>query len=262
MIDTHTHLYMGESYPQESGGPRGAVERAIVAGVHHMVMPNVDVDSVNPMLALHREFPDYTSVAIGLHPTEVKSAWRDDLREIRYRFDDTPYVAWGEIGVDLYWDKERIVDQMDAFGEQLQLAYEEQKPVIIHSRDAWRETFEVLGMMGENLPGLLFHSFTSGPAEAKEIMSRYPEALFGINGVATFKNAREVREAIKEIGIDRIVLETDSPYLAPTPFRGRTNESAFIENVCNIVADTLQLSKDDTERITDSNAVKFFHLKF
>lgn len=260
MIDSHTHLYMGDAYSPETGGPEGAVERAIAAGVRHMVLPNVDVESVNPMISLHKVFPEHTSVAIGLHPTEVKANWRDDLREIRYRFGDTPYTAWGEIGVDLHEASDTLVRQMDAFGEQLQMAYDEDKPVIIHSRDAWKETFEVIDMMGSKLPPLLFHSFTSGPDEARQIIERYPEAYIAVNGVATFKNGKEVREAIKVIGINRLMLETDAPFLAPVPFRGRTNESAYLAHIRDSVADTLGISPELTEQTTDSNAIKYFRL--
>lgn len=261
MIDTHTHLYMADRYPEESGGPVGAVERAIASGVSHLVMPNVDVKSVEPMLQLHSQFAEHTSVSRGLHPTEVDSGWRTELREIEELTSDTHCVAWGEIGVDLYWDSSNRKHQMDAFGEQLDRAYSQELPVIIHSRSAWDETLEILQSMGARTPEILFHSFTSGPDEARRILEIYPEARFAVNGVLTFKNGAEVRDAIKVIGIDRLMLETDAPYLAPVPLRGQTNESAYLRYIKDVGAATLGMDSKEFETITDNNAIKFFSLK-
>lgn len=259
MIDTHTHLYMRDDYPD---GGSAAVERAIAAGVSHMVFPGVDVKSVRPMLDLHALFPENTSVAIGLHPTEVTPDWRDDLREIRYRFGDVPYVAWGEIGVDLHWENtpEIRTRQMDVFGHQLDEAFSEGLPVIIHSRDAIDETLEVIGMMGERTPGLLFHSFTSNPDDARRILEAHPDAMFGFNGVATFKNAPDVRAAAKFVGPEHILLETDAPWLAPVPHRGSTNESSFIPHILARLAEELDIPADQLERVTDASARRFFNL--
>lgn len=144
MIDTHTHLYFTETYPD---GGDAAVVRALEAGVSHMVLPSVSLGSTDTLLGLHSRWPDVTSVAVGLHPTELKADWRDELREIRYRFGDTPTVAWGEIGLDFHYGREEATRQMDAFGYQLDEAYSEGKPVIIHSRDALEETLHVTGLI-------------------------------------------------------------------------------------------------------------------
>lgn len=261
MIDTHTHLYMSDAFTQEDGGPEKAVERALEAGVRHLIFPNVDVKSVRPLLDLHTKFPKETSVAPGLHPTEVTQNWKADIKEILYRFGDTPYKAIGEIGVDLHWGDDNIIMQMDAFGEQLQMAYEKEKVVIVHSRDAWDETFEIIDKMGNQKPPILFHSFTSGPTEANRILTNYPDAYFAINGVVTFKNGKDIREAVKLIGADRLMLETDSPYLAPVPYRGRRNESAYLGNILSVLAETLELPEADVERITDNTAINYFRLK-
>ncbi|MDE7382041.1 MAG: TatD family hydrolase [Muribaculaceae bacterium] len=260
MIDTHTHLYLSDSYPEEGGGVCGAVERAIDAGVSHLVFPNIDVASVMPMLRLHDNFPEQTSVCRGLHPTEVRDNWREELREIRELTSDADCKAWGEIGVDLYWDESFRSKQMDAFGEQLDLAYSERLPVIIHSRNAWDETLEILQSMGGRTPGLLFHSFTSGPEDARKVIEIFPEARFAVNGVLTFKNGGEVREALKVIGKDRVMLETDSPFLAPVPKRGRTNESAYLEYIRDVAAATLSMSPEEFETVSDRNAREFFRL--
>lgn len=257
MIDTHTHLYFTETYPD---GGDAAVVRALEAGVSHMVLPSVSLGSTDTLLGLHSRWPDVTSVAVGLHPTELKADWRDELREIRYRFGDTPTVAWGEIGLDFHYGREEATRQMDAFGYQLDEAYSEGKPVIIHSRDALEETLHVTGLMGVRTPRLLFHSFTSGAGEVRRILEAHPEALFGFNGVATFKNASGVRDAVREAGIERIVLETDSPYLAPVPRRGTTNESCNIPYILACVAAECSLDVAQAERITDSNARSLFRL--
>lgn len=248
---------MADAYPD---GGASAVERALEAGVSHMVMPNVDVSSVAPLLSLHTLFPEATSVARGIHPTEVKTTWRQDLREMIDRFEDTPCVAWGEIGVDFHWTRDNATQQMDAFGEQLDRAFADSLPVIIHSRDALDATLEITGSMGQRLPRLLFHSFTSGPDDARRILEAHPDALFGFNGVVTFKNAREVREAAALVGINRIVLETDSPYLAPVPHRGKTNESSFLPHILRQLADVAGISAEEAERITTANAREFFPL--
>lgn len=259
MIDTHTHIYMPDAFPD--GGVEAA-DRALKAGVSHMILPNVDVDTVAPLLYLHRARPEVTSVAAGLHPSEVKEDWRHALREIEMRFEDTPLCAVGEVGVDLYWDRDRRTLQMDCFGHQLQRAHELSLPVIIHSREALDETLEVLDIMSEDMPQVLFHSYTGdadGVRKVIERLERHGKApMFGFNGVITFKNAAAVREAATEAGIHRIVLETDSPYLAPVPYRGRTNESGYIPHILDAVAAATGCSRQEAESITDANARRLF----
>lgn len=261
MIDTHTHIYMPDAF--DDGGV-GAVDRALEAGVRHMVLPNVDVESANNVLRLHRARPEATSVASGLHPSEVKSDWRDMLREIDYRFEDTPLCAIGEVGVDLHWEQDYLHQQMDCFGYQLQTAHERGLPVIIHSRDALDETLEVLDIMGADMPPVLFHSYTGDAAGVRKVLERLArhdkEPLFAFNGVITFKNAASVREAATEAGINRIVLETDAPWLAPAPHRGSQNESNMIPYILDAVAAATSQSRQEAERITDENACRFFGL--
>lgn len=262
MIDTHTHLYFTEDFQEENGthGCNGAVERAIDAGVAQMVFPNVDLESVSQMLSLHHAFPDVTYVAAGLHPTEVGADWKAEMREIFDRMADEKYVAIGEVGIDLYHDASQRTRQMDAFGQQVQIAIEKNLPVIIHCRDGLDETLEILSdFSSATLPKMVFHSFTYGPEEARRVLEQ-TDAMFGINGVATFKNATNVREAVRLIGLDRIVLETDSPYLAPVPLRGRRNESSYLPHIAASVADTLAISKEEVEKATDRNAINLFDL--
>lgn len=256
MIDTHTHLYMTDSFPD---GGEAAVKRAVEAGVDIMVLPGVDRESVDPLLNLHSACPGHTAVALGLHPTEVESDWRDELREILDRRTEAfRLVAIGETGVDLHWDKSNLTRQMDAFGEQLQTALDLDLPVIVHSRDATAETAEVLRQFYTRQPTLVFHSFTSGRKDAEHLLESAPEAFFGINGVLTFKNAAPLREAVEWLPSDRIVTETDAPFLAPVPHRGQTNESAYIPLVVSSIASLKGLGEEEMALITVENAFRLY----
>lgn len=256
MTDTHTHLYFAESYPE---GCAEAVDRGVAAGVGMMVLPNVSVASCEPLISLHHARPESTSIAVGLHPEDIDADWRMKVEDVFARFADEGPCAVGEVGVDLYHDDRFRHQQMDAFGEQLDRARVAGLPVIIHSRSALDETLQITGMMGSECPPLLFHSFTMGPSEARRILEAHPDAVFGINGVVTFKNAPDLREAVKEIGISRIVLETDAPYLAPVPLRGRTNESSYLPYINSAIADLFSITPSESGHITDSTARKFFN---
>ncbi len=261
MIDTHTHLYMTEDFPDtDAGGGAGAVERAIDAGVSRMIFPGVSLASVEQMLSLHHLYPEATSVAAGLHPTEAGPDWRHEVGDIFGMMSDDRIVAVGEVGIDLYREDTWRTRQMDCFGAQVQIALERRLPVIIHCRHGLDETLEVLAHFSEDTPPLIFHSFTSTPDDVRRILEAHPAAMFGFNGVATFKNAPDVRASIREAGKDRIVLETDAPYLAPVPFRGRRNESSYLPKVCDTVAAELQISSAEAEAVTDANARRIFAL--
>lgn len=254
LIDTHTHLYLSEF---ENGGET-AVERALDAGVCHLVMPNVDLGTIAPMRALAARWPDKISMAMGLHPTEVGENWRDDLdvtnSELRENVSD--YVAVGEVGIDLYWDKTFEREQMLAFDEQMELAGRHNLPVIIHCREGLDQVLEVLS--GHKGVPAVFHSF-GGTVEDVEKISRLGDYYFGINGIVTFKNSK-LREVLPAIGIDRLLLETDSPYLAPVPHRGKRNESAFMTAIAAHVAQSLGLSNEKIADTTTNNAKNFFSL--
>lgn len=246
---------MTDSFP-DSG--EAAVRHALEAGIEMMVLPGVDREAVGPLLGLHAKFPGNTAVALGLHPTEVEADWRDELRDILDQGEDVSLVAIGETGIDRHWEQKHIARQMDAFGEQIQIAVERRLPVIVHSRDALEETVEVIRAFGSELPGIVFHSFTSGRREAERLLEFAPDAFFGINGVVTFKNAAPLREALEGLDMSRIVTETDSPFLAPVPFRGRTNESAYIPYIVKSIAAVKGLREDEVKKITSDNAGKLF----
>ncbi|MDE5874536.1 MAG: TatD family hydrolase [Muribaculaceae bacterium] len=254
MIDTHSHPYL-PNFPE---GGAAVVDRAVAAGVGHIIMPNVDADTIATMMALHQERRDVTSVAMGLHPTEVKDDWEGVVDRMRRLIAEGGFVAVGEVGIDLYWDKTREREQREAFAAQLRIAREFRLPVIIHCREALDATLETIKGADVDVP-LIFHSFTGSREDVRKIRE-VCDPYFGINGVVTFKNAQELREALPEIGLDRILLETDSPYLAPVPFRGKRNESAYLGHVCRMVASTLGIGEEEVERVTDSNAVKVFSL--
>ena len=252
MIDTHTHPYLSQF---EEGGA-DAVTRAIDNGVAHMVLPNVDASTIEPMMALHHRFPDHTSVAMGLHPTEVGDDWETVVDDMERLLDDGGFVAVGEVGIDLYWEKDRKAEQMQAFARQLRIASRLNLPVIIHCREALEETLQVISEVQPDVP-LIFHSFTGSPDDVRRIRE-VCHPMFGITGVVTFKNAKEIREALPMIGLDHILLETDAPYLAPVPFRGRRNEPAYVTHTCAKIAEVIGVSPEEVEKATDMNAKKLF----
>ncbi len=254
MIDTHTHLYLPEFEDDDNGA--SAVGRAIGLGVKHLIFPNVDLTTVEPMHRLAERFPDNTSCAMGLHPTEVHENWEDTLHTIfDYLSDGLNYVAIGEIGIDLYWDKTYRDEQMQCFSIQVAKACEQSLPVIIHCREGLNETLEVLQDYPE--ARAVFHSFGGTTADVERIRKQ-GDFYFGINGIVTFKNSK-LREVLPSIGIDRILLETDSPYLTPVPHRGRRNESSFLPHIAAHIAQALDMSLPEVDEITTENAKRLFN---
>ncbi len=255
IFDTHTHLY--ESDFDEDGGGEAAVRRALDADVAAMLMPNVDLASVAPLRRLQDAFPGHVFAAMGLHPTEVGDSWRDDVAAVlaELRPDD---VAGGEVGVDLYWDKSRREQQMQALEMQARHALAADLPLVIHCREALAETLEVL----EGVRGVrgVMHSFGGTHADVDEVRRRLGDDwYFGINGIVTFKNSH-VGQSLPAITIDRLLLETDSPYLAPVPHRGKRNESAFIVDTAACVARFLNLDTDVVAEKTFLNSLKFLRI--
>lgn len=232
---------------------------AVESGVGRMVFPNVDESSIGPMMALHRRFPDNTFVAMGLHPTEVHGNWREIVDRMEAMLRAGGFVAVGEVGIDLYWDKTEIDNQKAAFCRQLEIAEQLRLPVIIHMRDALEETLECISKVKPTV-NLVFHSFTG----TKEDVARIREVCdpyFGVNGVATFKKSETLREALPEIRVERILLETDAPYLTPHPHRGKRNEPKMVLLTLDVAAQALGLSPEELEAATDRNAEKVFKLQ-
>lgn len=254
MIDTHSHIYLEEFDADRND----VVNRAVAAGLRHLVLPNVDLETWPQMLATHQAYPAYTSMAMGLHPTSVNAEFRQQLEQTRELLDSHKFVAVGEVGIDLYWDTTFRNEQMEAFDVQQHWAEERGLPVIIHNRDALSEITEVFANYSGTLPRCVFHSF-GGTRDDVDSIRRFGDFYFGINGVVTFKNSR-LSETLAHIGLDRILLETDCPYLTPVPYRGKRNESSYVPYIAAKIADTLGVSIDEVSRTTDRNALDLFRI--
>lgn len=255
-IDTHTHLYLPEFAGDGETG-RDAVDRALKAGVTHMIFPNVDTDTVGPMEELADLYPQNISVAMGLHPTEVDESCDEKLSRIMEHFDENRhFVAVGEVGIDLYWDKSFADKQMQVFELQAEKAVSAGLPLIIHCRDGLSQALEVLqGVRGARG---VFHSFGGNEKDIDDVR-RVGDFYFGINGIVTFKNSG-LKNVLPAIGIDRIVLETDSPYLAPVPHRGKRNESSYLPLIASCIAQNLNVGTNEIALRTSENARSLFSL--
>lgn len=252
-VDTHTHPYYCDD-------PEGFVNRALEAGVTTLVMPNVDCGSIAPMFQLAEKYPGNLYMAMGLHPTEIKEDADEVLQRILVELNkENPFIAVGEIGIDLYWDKSFREKQMELFEEQLSKAVSLNLPAIIHCREGLDETLEVLQRFKDIKA--VFHSFGGTSDDVERILSQNRNAYFGINGIVTFKNSK-LRETIPIIPQKRILLETDSPYLAPVPHRGRPNESSYLSLIGRTVADCLNTDLEDIAELTTKNAADFFNAPF
>jgi len=265
MIDTHTHLYLPEFADEadtgiEPGhGQSAAVERAVEAGVDTLIFPNVGLDTIAPMNALAAMWPENTFMAMGLHPTEIGDNYSEALATVLDELRNpqrTSYIAVGEVGIDLYWDRTFEQQQMDALDIQATAADELGLPVIIHCRDGLDQTIEVLS--GHPAGRFLFHSFGGSTDDVDRIRRRLgDDCCFGINGIVTFKNST-LRDVLPSIGLRHIVTETDSPYLAPVPYRGKRNESAYIPLIIKTISSATGASPAEVADISSDNARRFF----
>lgn len=256
MIDSHTHIYMEEFDADRNN----VMARAMAAGIDNMILPNVDTDSIDRLHDTLAQYPAKCHIAMGLHPTSVSADFRSQLAAIRTQFDTHNYCAVGEIGIDLYWDKTYHDEQCEAFGTQIEWSQQLHLPIIIHSRDAFDTTLSVLKQFPYNTVRGVFHSFTGTPQEVDAIRRQAGDFYFGINGIVTFKNAH-LHDLISAIGIDRILLETDAPYLAPHPHRGRRNEPSYIPYIATKVAEILEISLEDVAEATTRNTRTLFNLQ-
>ena len=254
MIDSHSHIYC-EAFDEDRDA---VVAHAREAGVRHIILPNENLVSVPRLAALHEKYPDYISMALGLHPEEVQDNYLDVLGKMRPMLDQYPIVAIGEIGIDLYWDKTWRVQQRHALDIQLHWCHEKGVPFIIHCREALDDILDVIDNLDCPIPSGVFHCFTGTPEDIKRIRQR-GDFYFGVNGVATFKKSN-VPELLPVIGLDRLLLETDAPYLAPVPHRGKRNESAFIPLINDFIANALGTTPEHVSAATDRNACHLFNL--
>jgi hydrolase, tatD family len=253
MIDTHTHLY-SEEFDKDRAE---MIARAKAAGVTRCFIPAIDSSYTERMFQLKNEYTDYVFLMNGLHPCNVKENYKEELTHVENLMPTHSFCAIGEIGIDLYWDKTFLKEQQEAFAWQIQLAKKHQLPIVIHCREAFEEVFEVLeSEKGDDLFGI-FHCFSGTEAQAHRAIG-YGLHL-GIGGVVTFKNGK-LDQFLKNIDLQHIVLETDSPYLAPVPYRGKRNESAYIVQVADKLSDIYELPVDEIKRITTENATKIFKI--
>ncbi len=252
MIDTHSHIYLEEFDDDRNE----VIARAGEAGIEKVLMPNIDVSSIDAMISVEENNPGFCYSMMGLHPTSVDAGFEKELETIRSWFDKRDFVGVGEIGIDLYWDKTYAEQQIVAFEEQIKWAKEKGLPVVIHSRDSFPEVFKVVDKLWEeNLKGV-FHSFTGTEKDLEHILG-YKNFFVGLNGVFTFKNSR-LRDFIKKAPLSRIVLETDAPYLTPVPFRGKRNEPSYVKYVNSHLAQVYGISEEEADKITTENAQRLF----
>ena len=253
VIDTHTHLD-AEEFDEDRAE---AFARAQEAGVGKVFLPAIDVKTTHAVLALSREYPGYAYPMIGLHPEEVKEDWKEQLAELR-KMQISDFIAIGEIGLDYYWSREFEQEQLEAFEEQVKWSVETRLPLMIHCRKAQNEMVHLLRQYQKELPGGVFHCFTGNQKEAEELLS-FDNFVLGIGGVSTFKSSHLREDLPAAVPMNRIILETDSPYMAPVPYRGKRNESAFVIEVLKILAKAYGVSEEEFAEQTNKNVESVFH---
>jgi TatD DNase family protein len=252
-IDTHTHLYL----PEFDADRDDAVARALSKGVSKMLLPNIDIQSVNSMLSAVIRYSGICYPMVGLHPTSVKEDYQSQLEKLEIIFTKHKFIAIGEIGIDLFWDRTFLNEQIIAFRRQIFFALNNGLPVVIHSRDSFPEVFSVLyEFEGKGLKGVL-HAFTGSIDDAGKAISM--GFKLGIGGIVTFKNSG-LDKVVREIDPENLILETDSPYLAPVPFRGKRNESAYICIINKKLAEIYGMSEEEIASITYTNSIQLFNL--
>ena len=253
ITDTHTHLY-SEAFDEDRDE---MISRALAAGITRFFVPAIDSTYSESMYALERKYPTHVFLMMGVHPTHIKDNYKEELDHVTQALETRKFVAIGEIGIDLYWDKSALKKQQEAFRIQIQLAKRYKLPIVIHCRDAFDEVFEILEEeKSENLFGI-FHCFTGTLEQAQQAIS-YNMKL-GIGGVVTFKNGK-IDQFLSQIDLKHIVLETDAPYLAPVPFRGKRNESVFIVEVLEKLSSIYGLSTKIIAEITTKNSKDIFNI--
>lgn len=270
IVDTHTHLD-GEEFDEDRAE---VILRAKEAGVGMVFLPAIDVKTSEAVLKLSHEYPGYAYPMVGLHPEEVKADWKEQLKKIEAILDahltavdglngikyKSDYIAIGEIGLDFYWSREFENEQLEAFEKQVEWSCETGLPLMIHCRKAQNEMLHILRKWKNKLPGGVFHCFTGNQQEAKELLE-YDNFVLGIGGVSTFKSSHLREDLPAAVPLERIVLETDSPYMAPVPYRGKRNESAFVVQVMKTLATAYGVSEEEVAKVTNQNVERVFGVK-
>ncbi|TFH48233.1 MAG: TatD family deoxyribonuclease [Bacteroidia bacterium] len=253
LIDTHNHLYL----PEFDADRDEVVKRSAGNGVEKILMPNIDSSSVEPMLAAERSYPGICLPMMALHPTSVKENFRDEIAKVESQLGEHKYYGIGETGIDLYWDKTWYREQLISFRRHLELAEQYRLPVVIHARESAEVIFNELKAFGPARVTGVFHAFPGGSAEARKAVDM--GFMIGIGGVVTFRNSKAGEAAI-EAGINNILLETDAPYLAPMPHRGKRNESSYLTLVTARLSEILGISPAEVAAKTTANARKMFSI--
>lgn len=248
LTDTHTHLY-SEEFRNDLDD---VVSRAVAAGVTNLFLPAIDSETTADMYAMEKRFPNHVRLMMGLHPCSVKpDNYKQELDWVKKQLNEKSFYAVGEIGIDLYWDKSTLKIQQEAFQTQIRWAKSLNLPINIHCRNAFDEVFDILEQEKDDKLFGIFHCFTGNLQQAQQAIS-YGLKL-GIGGVSTFKNGK-IDQFLHQIPIEHIVLETDAPYLAPTPYRGKRNEPAYVASIAKKIAELYQLTLEEVAEITTKNA--------
>jgi TatD DNase family protein len=253
LIDTHTHIYLEEFNNDRDESIRKAIDR----GIKYLLLPNIDTDSVENMLAVCKKHPGVCFPMIGLHPTSVTTYYEQSLEILKTFFRHQQFLAIGETGIDLYWDKTLLAEQEKAFIIQLYWAVKYDLPIVIHSRNSLNEIFKILREFKGNTPKGIFHCFPGSAKQAKEAIEM--GFKIGIGGVVTYKNSG-MAKVVEAIDLKHILLETDAPFLPPVPYRGQRNESAYIYEIAVFVAQIKNLPIEEVAEITSKNAAELFKI--
>ncbi|MBI3500290.1 MAG: TatD family hydrolase [Bacteroidetes bacterium] len=251
-IDTHTHLFAEEFNADRTE----MIQRAISAGVQKMFLPNIDASSLASLLKLKEQFPENCFAMMGLHPGSVKENYPEELKIVEDWLSKRKFIAVGEIGMDYYWDKTFIPQQKDAFSQQIDRAKKLNLPIVIHQRECFDDAFEIVQSKNDKTLRGIFHCFTGTLEEANKIIS-LGNFKMGIGGVITYKKST-LPEVLRQIDLKHIVLETDSPYLAPAPYRGKRNESSYLPIIANKIAEIKEISLEEVAAVTTKNAEEIF----
>lgn len=253
-IDTHTHLYADQFSEDQSE----MIQRAIDNGVELMLLPNIDLESIDGMNALVQKYPEHCKNMMGLHPCSVKGNIVEVLDQIESLIDLSKHIAIGEIGIDLYWDKTFIKEQEYAFRRQIEWAKKHRLPIVIHCREAFDEIFNILDELNDDSLFGVFHCFTGTFSQAQHILN-YGNFKLGIGGVLTYKNSG-LDKVVAQLDLEDLVLETDSPYLSPKPFRGKRNESSYLIHIAEKLAEVKNVPLKVVSEKTNRNAIEIFRL--
>jgi len=253
LADTHTHLYL----PEYDSDRNEMISRAVESGVVRLLMPNIDVRSVDAMLSAADKHRGICHPMIGLHPTSVKDDYLQQLKKLESLYVENKFIAVGEIGIDMFWDVSHLNEQKDAFRQQIQFALEKKLPVVIHSRNSFKEIVTILDeFSGASLRGV-FHAFSGDSRDAEKAIAM--GFMLGIGGPLTYKNSG-LPDIVKEFGIEHIILETDSPYLTPAPYRGKRNESSYICIINKKLAEITGKTEEETAAVTYDNSCILFNI--